>query len=91
MITFPAVGINDLTNSSLSLYPNPANDVVNVVSTNDIKTIEVLNYIGQAIYTNKDINLKSLQFNVSSFQSGVYFVKVTTVSGIKTTKITVTH
>lgn len=91
MITFPAVGINDLTNSSLSLYPNPANDVVNVVSTNDIKTIEVLNYIGQAIYTNKDINLKSLQLNVSSFQSGVYFVKVTTVSGIKTTKITVTH
>jgi hypothetical protein len=91
MITFPAVGINDLTNNSLSLYPNPANDVVNVVSTNDIKTIEVLNYIGQTIYTNKDINLKSLQLNVTSFKAGVYFVKVTTVSGIKTTKITVTH
>jgi hypothetical protein len=91
MITFPAVGINDLTNNSLSLYPNPANDVVNVVSTNDIKTIEVLNYIGQTIYTNNNINLKSLQLNVTSFKAGVYFVKVTTVSGTKTTKITVTH
>ena len=91
MITFPAVGINDLTDNSLSLYPNPANDVVNVVSTNDIKTIEVLNYIGQTIYTNKDINQKTLQLNVTSFKAGVYFVKVTTVSGIKTTKITVTH
>ena len=91
MITFPAVGINDLTNNTLSLYPNPANDVVNIVSTNDIKTIEVLNYIGQTIYSNKDVNLKTSQLNVSTFKAGVYFVKVTTVSGIKTTKITVTH
>ncbi|TRZ74150.1 MAG: T9SS C-terminal target domain-containing protein [Bacteroidetes bacterium] len=90
-ITFPAVGINDLTNSSLSLYPNPANDVVNIVSTNDIKTIEVLNYIGQTVYTNNNVNLKKAQLNVTSFKSGVYFVKITTASGIKTTKITVTH
>ncbi len=90
-ITFPAVGINDLTGNSLSLYPNPANDVVNIVSTNDIKTIEVLNYIGQTIYTNNDVNLKKVQLNVTSFKAGVYFVKVTTTSGIKTTKITVTH
>ena len=90
-IIFPVVGINPLTAGMISLYPNPANDVVNVVSTNDIKTIEVLNYIGQTIYTNNNINLKTLQLNVTSFKAGVYFVKVTTVSGIKTTKITVTH
>jgi hypothetical protein len=90
-ITFPAVGINDPTNNSLSLYPNPANDVVNIVSTNDIKTIEVLNYIGQTIYTNMNVNLKKVQLNVTSFKAGVYFVKITTTSGIKTTKITVTH
>jgi hypothetical protein len=90
-ITFPAVGVNDLTSNSLSIYPNPANDLVNVVSTNDIKTIEVLNYIGQTIYNNKNVNLKTVQLNVSSFTSGVYFVKVTTTTGTKTTKITVTH
>jgi hypothetical protein len=90
-ITFPAVGINDLTGNTLSLYPNPANDVVNIVSTNDIKSVEVLNYIGQTVYSNKEINLKSLPLNVSTFKAGVYFVKVTTVTGIKTTKITVTH
>ena len=90
-LLYPVVGINDLTNSSLSLYPNPANDVVNIVSTNDIKTIEVLNYIGQMIYTNKNVSLKKVELNVSSFKAGVYFVKITTTSGIKTTKITVTH
>jgi Secretion system C-terminal sorting domain len=91
LITFPVVGINDLTNSSITLYPNPANDLVYIVSTNDIKTIEVLNYIGQTVYTNNDVNQKKAQLNVTSFKAGVYFVKITTTNGIKTTKITVTH
>jgi hypothetical protein len=90
-ITFPAVGINDLSNNSLSLYPNPASEFVNVVSSNDIKTIEVLNYIGQTIYNNKNVDQKTTKLNVTGFTAGVYFVKVTTTSGTKTTKITVTH
>jgi hypothetical protein len=90
-ITFPAVGINELSNNTLSLYPNPATEVVNIVSSNDIKTIDVLNYIGQTVYSNKNMAQKTAQLNVTGFRSGVYFVKVTTTGGIKTTKITVTH
>jgi len=90
-VQFPAVGIQEIGNGQISVYPNPANDVVNIVSTNDIKTIEVLNYIGQMIYTNNNVSLKKVQLNVTSFKTGVYFVKITTTSGIKTTKITVTH
>jgi hypothetical protein len=91
LIQFPAVGINDLGNNSINLYPNPANDLVNVVSTTDIKTVEVLNYIGQLVYTNKSVNSKRTQLNVSTLQAGVYFVKVTTADGLRTVKITVTH
>jgi hypothetical protein len=88
---FPALGIADPTNGSISLYPNPANDLVNIVSTNDIKTIEVLDYIGQTIYKANDVNLKATKLEVSTFTAGVYFVKITTSNGIKTSKITVTH
>ena len=90
-INFPAVGINNLTNGSIQLYPNPANDFVNIVSTDNIKTVEVLNYIGQMVYTNKNVDQKTMKLNVTGFKSGVYFVKVTTTSGTKTTKVTVTH
>jgi len=38
-----------------------------------------------------NVNSKSTKFNVSTLRSGVYFVKVTTSEGIRTTKITVTH
>jgi hypothetical protein len=90
-VHFPAVGINDLSNTSISIYPNPANDIVNVASTINIKTLEVLNYIGQTVYTNNSVDGKLVQLHVSSYQAGVYFVRITTGSGIKTTKITITH
>ncbi|MGA3015382.1 MAG: hypothetical protein ABSD71_15265, partial [Bacteroidales bacterium] len=45
-----AVGIKELYPGSISLYPNPANEIVNIVSTSDIRSIEVLDFIGQTIY-----------------------------------------
>ena len=90
IVHFPAVGIDELTNS-ISLYPNPANDLVNVVSSNEIKTIEVLDYIGKVIYRNDAVNLTNTKLDVASFNAGVYFVKISTSVGIKTMKLTVTH
>ena len=83
-------GINKLTDN-ITVYPNPADDFVNIVSSNEIRTIEVLDYVGQVIYRNNAVDLKVTQLNVASFNAGVYFVKITTSNGIKTYKLTVTH
>jgi hypothetical protein len=91
LITFPAVGVNNLGGNSINVYPNPANDVVNIVSTTDIRTVEVLNYIGQLVYTNTSVSGKTMQLHVSTLQAGVYFVKVTANDGLKTVKIAITH
>jgi hypothetical protein len=64
---------------------------VNIVSTNDIRTIEVLNYIGQTIYKTNDVNQKVTKLDIGSFNAGEYLVKITTMSGIATTKVTVIH
>jgi len=90
-VLFPTVSLGNLVNSPLSLYPNPASDVIDIVSTNEIRAIEVLNYIGQMIYTDKNVNLKNTRLNVAPFRTGVYFVKVTTTRGIRVTRITVMH
>jgi len=90
-LEFPAVGFNDPNASKLSLYPNPATEVVNVKSTSTINTIEVMNYVGQMVFTMNDVNSKTAKVNVTTMRSGVYFVKVTTLDGTRTTKITVTH
>jgi hypothetical protein len=90
-IEFPAVGINELGNESILIYPNPATEVVNVKSEATISTIEVMNFVGQSVSTMNTVNSKTAKINVTSLRSGVYFVKVMTSEGIRTTKITVTH
>jgi len=85
------VGIKTLTLPSISVYPNPANNIVNVVSAEDINEIEVLNFLGQSIYKTSDINLKSKEIDVSGFNTGQYVVKVVTRIGAEMKKISVLH
>jgi hypothetical protein len=91
LVTFPAVGINELNNGQIMIYPNPATEVISVKSNFTITRIDVMNFVGQTIYTNSDVAMKTAKINVVTFKSGVYFVKVSTSEGVRTVKITVTH
>jgi hypothetical protein len=91
VIDYPHVGINEPGSNGITIYPNPAFDVVNVTSTDNITAIEVLNFIGQTVYNNHAIDSRKAQVNVSVFNSGVYFMKVTTTQGTRTMKVTVAH
>ena len=83
--------VNDLKAGDLQIYPNPATEVVYVKSTTTINTIEVMNFLGQQVYTIKGVDSRTAKVNVTSLKTGVYFVKVSTEQGIRTTKITVTR
>jgi len=85
------VGIKELSTESISVYPNPANDVVNVVLTDNIKSVELLNYLGQTVYKSTTVNMKFTKLDVSGFNSGAYFVKITTMNGFSTARITIIH
>jgi len=82
--------VNELKSSDLQIYPNPATEIVNVKSSSTINNIEVINFLGQQVYTISGVDSKTAKINVTSLKTGVYFVKVTTEQGIRTTKITVT-
>jgi len=84
-------GINQLTNGSVQVYPNPATEIVSVKSNFTITNIEVMNFLGQTVYTQQGVDLKATKINVSNLQAGIYFVKVTTVQGVRSVKIMVTH
>jgi len=91
IILVPLVdGIDDQSKGSIMVYPNPATENVNVKSDYTISQIEVLNYIGQTVYNKTDVKAKMTKIDVAHFQTGVYFVKVTTEQGVRTVKITVT-
>ena len=82
------VGIENHLLNSISLYPNPANDVVNVQCTMNnvqLEGIEVIDVYGKVVRTVVGANNYSpIRINVSGLANGMYFVRVTTDEGVAT-------
>ena len=74
--------INDYSDTKLSIYPNPSNQVVFIDSENEIKNISVFTAEGKLIKTTKDIS-------ITIENSGVYFIKVETTQGNTYQKVVV--
>ena len=89
-VTTLADGINDHLFNSIVLYPNPANDVVNVQCTMNnvqLKGIEVIDVYGKVVRTVVGANNYSplqTRINVSDLAASMYFVRVTTEQGTVT-------
>jgi hypothetical protein len=78
-------GIANHLESSIVLFPNPANDVVNVQCTMnnvqfDIESIEVYDVYGKLI-SNVNVVENPTRINISGLADGMYFVRVTTDAG----------
>ena len=82
-----AVGINDVDNvASFEVYPNPAHETVTVSTTMNAQKVEVMNYLGQVIYS-KNVTGNNFTLNVANYADGVYFIRLTGDEGIATQKL----
>lgn len=71
--TTESMGVVELNSKSLSIYPNPATDVLNIsLKNSDIQNIEITNLAGQSVFAGKAAN----SVNVNFLAAGVYVVKV---------------
>lgn len=61
---------------NISVYPNPATDVLNVVSEHGIEEIEIINMQGKLLLSGT-----SSPMNISYLPSGLYIVRVTDEKG----------
>ena len=74
------LGIEDnmLLSSQLSVYPNPATNIINITNTNDIlvNNIEITDLNGRTVKSVNYNNVTETQVNISDLSSGVYMMKV---------------
>ena len=80
-------GINDFDNN-VNVYPNPANNVINVNANSNINTVEVFNMMGQQVAA-FDANDTNVQINTTALSNGMYMMKITTENGVINQKFTV--
>jgi len=84
-ITYHPEAVNNILNvqNITSIYPTPAHNEVTIKTTDKIKSVDIINLIGQEIYNQSYSNVNSTDIAISSFASGVYFVKVNGVYAAK--------
>ena len=68
---------------TLSLYPNPASEVLNIVSGSTINHVWVMNSLGQTVFETP-LNSTQLQLDVNEMLPDMYFVRIES-EGIFTT------
>jgi len=68
-------GINENCERILTVYPNPASEMLTIINNSSIETkVEIVNMVGQVVKRFEIIDRKEL--NISDLESGVYFVKM---------------
>lgn len=80
------LGTNDFFKNNFAIYPNPANDVINITNLNNTEVIStsISDINGRIV---KQINSALATISVSDLNSGVYFLKINTLEGSGTIKI----
>jgi mannan endo-1,4-beta-mannosidase len=69
---------NNINNSTI-LYPNPAQELLNIQSPG-AQEITVLNSLGQPVISGKELNTDLYSLSVAQLEPGIYFVKITSVN-----------
>ena len=80
------LGVNEFSNESITIYPNPVSNIVTInnTSTIQIETIKIYDVLGRRIFQ-EDGNLNTI--DVSYLKSGLLFIMIETAEGVLTKKV----
>jgi hypothetical protein len=91
-------GIEEIGLNAVSLFPNPTANQINIqlnAIQNNTLQLEVLNGVGQVVYTNKarvSNGNNNYSLNVAEWNNGVYFLQISASNGMKSThRFSVAH
>ena len=77
--------LSENTEVALSLYPNPTENVLTLEGLNaSANTISIVNMNGQVMGQYSTVDTNSFEMNVSTLETGIYFVKIDTTNSSKT-------
>jgi PKD repeat protein len=82
------VGINELSQNTVNVFPNPIKDVMTVQANNNIKEIYIYNATGQLVI-NQTVNAKTITINTSGLTTGIYTLKAILDNGTINKKVVI--
>jgi PKD repeat protein len=74
---YSSVAVNNTLAELINIYPNPANDVLNIISTDsNIQQIRLFDLNSKLLLSEKITN-SSVELNISHLKAGVYILNIT--------------
>ena len=83
--TCESLSIGEQNISDFKMFPNPANDVLNISAAVNLENAKIYNLVGQLVVDQK-IGSLSDQINVSQLKTGIYILEVASEGGVGTYK-----
>jgi Secretion system C-terminal sorting domain len=77
---------SDFETNTISFYPNPTKDYINISSENAIEQITIFNLLGQEVLT-KQVNSREFVLNITNLSNGTYIAKLNSLGKSKSVKL----
>ena len=69
------------------MYPNPANNRLNLEGLENVKVISLLDVTGKVVFNKANISENTLTIDLSNVGKGMYFIQLETEENISSYKI----
>ncbi|MCP4313837.1 MAG: T9SS type A sorting domain-containing protein [Bacteroidetes bacterium] len=79
-VTLAHTNIEQTGPAQMRIYPNPANELIQIANASEINRVTIINNTGQLVMeiSNTDSHIS---LNIESLQSGVYLLRATSIKG----------
>jgi hypothetical protein len=71
-------GIYNREVKTISVFPNPATDVLNIANAQDLETISIYSVTGQLVFTSQE---QPEKISLENYQSGMYLIRGKSIDG----------
>ncbi|MEI6062756.1 MAG: C10 family peptidase, partial [Bacteroidota bacterium] len=82
------VGVPNTDEAAYKVYPNPANEVINIVAPVKFSEVRMFNNMGQVVYTNNNRGT-NLHILTAGFEPGMYILQINTGAQLISKKVSI--
>ena len=81
------LGNNDTILQQISIFPNPTENIINIISPMAIDMVTIYDVRGREVYRESFTHQGSYQIDMSDLDTAMYFVKIDTQDGSITRRV----
>jgi hypothetical protein len=90
-VVVSTVGIPGKPMEGISVFPNPANNTIQIKSDRNIVLVQILDYKGETFTILREPESTGISIDVSGYLAGIYFFRVTDRVVTKIVKVVIIH